>query len=82
MRPNAPIIKGRSVLEAAFKKQFAGPTVLKLTPMESQIAGTHGFSAGTYTVTIPVGDTSQTFAAKYLTVFKRVGNDWQIAYDM
>lgn len=28
------------------------------------------------------GTAAQVFAAKYLTVFKRVGNDWKIAYDM
>jgi uncharacterized protein (TIGR02246 family) len=83
MPPNAPMIKGRSALEAAFKKQFAGPGVLKLTWTASEIAGTRAFSAGTYTVTIPVdGGGSLTFAAKYLTVFKRVGNDWKIAFDM
>jgi uncharacterized protein (TIGR02246 family) len=81
--PNAPMIKGRSTLEAAFRKQFAGPAVLKLTPTESVIAGDLAFSVGTYTVTVPVeGGGSLTFPAKYLTVFKRVGNDWKIAYDM
>jgi uncharacterized protein (TIGR02246 family) len=83
LRPNAPLIKGRSALEAAFKKQFTGPAVLKLNPTESAIAGNYGFSVGTYTVTIPEsGGGSMTFAAKYLTVFERVGNDWKIAYDM
>ena len=28
------------------------------------------------------GTAAQVFAAKYLTVFKRIGNDWKIAYDM
>jgi uncharacterized protein (TIGR02246 family) len=83
MPPNAPVIKGRSAIEAVFQRLFAGPGVLKLTSSSSEIAGTLAFSAGTYTVTIPAdGGGSQTFAAKYLTVFKRVGNDWKIAYDM
>jgi uncharacterized protein (TIGR02246 family) len=83
MPQNAPAIKGRSAIEAVFKKQFAGPAVLKLTASSSELAGTLAFSAGSYTVTIPAGGGgSQTFAAKYLTIFKRVGNDWKIAYDM
>jgi ketosteroid isomerase-like protein len=83
LRPNAPLMKGRSALEAAFKKQFTDPAVLKLTPTESMIAGNYGFSVGTYTVTVPtIGGGSMTYAAKYLTVFERVGNDWKIAYDM
>lgn len=98
MPPGTPMIHGRSNIEAVFKKQFEQSRTLKLSPTDSAIAGALAFAAGTFTVTISrgvavptsivrgtpagVGTESQVFAAKYLTVFKRVGNDWKIAYDM
>lgn len=92
MPPDAPLVKGRGAIEAVVKQLLASPSVLKLSPMESEIVGNRGYSAGTYTVTIPQGSSlaltgvggsgSVLIPAKYLTVFKRVGNDWKIAYDM
>ena len=83
MPQNSPMIKGRVAIEAALKERFKGPGVLKFTGTTSAVSGTLAFVAGTYTVTVPVdGAAPVSFAAKSLTVFKRVGNDWKIAYDM
>jgi uncharacterized protein (TIGR02246 family) len=83
MPPNSPMINGRGAIEAAFKERFKGPGVLKFTGTTSAMSGTLAFVAATYTVTVPVeGAAPASFTAKSLTVFKRVGNDWKIAYDM
>jgi uncharacterized protein (TIGR02246 family) len=92
MPPNAPLIKGRAAIEAALRRMVERGGTLTLSPMTSETNGNSAFSAGTYTVTVLTGSSltltgvggsgTQTFAAKYLTVFKRAGNDWRIAYDM
>jgi uncharacterized protein (TIGR02246 family) len=83
MPPNSPMIKGHGAIEAAFKERFKGPGVLKFTSTTSAMSGTLAFVEATYTLTVPVeGAAPVSFTAKSLTVFKRVGNDWKIAYDM
>ena len=62
-------------------------TNLQLRPMESAIAGAQAFEAGTATVTIKGGGVGGSGAAvtdngKYLMMFKRVGADWKITYDI
>ncbi len=99
MPPGAPLIKGRTAIEAVLRKQFEQSGVLKLSSFASEVVGNRAFAAGTFTVTVSrgvavperilqgtvrpgVGTASQVVAAKFLTVFKQVGNDWKIAYDM
>lgn len=83
MPQNEPMIKSRAAIEAAIKERYKGPGVLTFTGTTSAISGALGFVAATYTVTVPVeGAAPLSFAAKSLTVFKRVGNDWKIAFDM
>jgi len=90
MPPNATLIKGRAAIEAFFKSEFSiGVTGLKLTPIESVISGSIAFEAGTSVVTIGrrtaptlTGAGTTTDNGKYLTTFKRVGNEWKIAYDI
>lgn len=83
MPPDSPMIEGRGAIEAAFKERFKGPGVLKFTSTTSTMSGTLAFVAATYTVTVPVdGAAPVSFTAKSLTVFRRVGNAWKIAYDM
>lgn len=95
MPPNHALVRGRANIEAYFKEEFQqGVTNLQLHPIESATANTQAFEAGTSTVTIKSGGSSMSMPAaggsdaavtengKYLTVFKRVGNDWKIAYDI
>jgi len=80
MPPNQPMAKGRASIEAAWKGVFKeGVSNLQLRPIESVVAGNQAFEAGTSTVTVPGGGTEQ---GKYVVVYKRVGNDWKIAYDI
>jgi uncharacterized protein (TIGR02246 family) len=82
MPPNHALVKGRANIEAYFKQDFEqGVTNLQLRPMESATAGTQAFEAGTSTVTVKSGSSTVTDTGKYLTVFKKVGNDWKIVYD-
>jgi uncharacterized protein (TIGR02246 family) len=93
MPPDTPMIRGRANIEATFKKAFERTGVLKLTVSESEVADARAVAMGTYTVTISLGTPASVtgarggggtlvFPAKFLTVFKRIGNDWKIAYDM
>lgn len=87
MPQGVTMIKGRVAIQAAIAAMVGGGGILRFNPI-SEVDVTEGraVAAGTYSVTIPgpEGATSapQVVAAKYLTVFKRVGNDWKIAYDM
>jgi uncharacterized protein (TIGR02246 family) len=83
MPPNVPLAKGRAAIEAQFKRDFQqGASSLQLRPIESTTTGGQAFEAGTSTVTIKTGATTLTDNGKYLTLFKRVGNDWKISHDI
>jgi uncharacterized protein (TIGR02246 family) len=80
MPPNEPMVKGRSAIEAALKKEMATEKVtLKLSPIHSAITGDSAHEAGTTTVRFPDG---RTVNEKYVVLYRRVGNEWKIAYDI
>lgn len=80
MPPNQPMVKGRANIEAEWKRMFGqGVTSLQLRPMESLTTGDQAFEAGTSSVTMKGAGTDQ---GKYVVVYKRVGGDWKIAYDI
>ena len=82
MRADSPMIKGRAAIAAELTRRYQGPGVLTLTGTMSGTSGSLAFVAATYTVTVPLEDGGQvSVPAKSLTVFKRVGNAWKIAYD-
>ena len=79
MPPNEPMQKGRSAIEARLKKEMKEASVtLALTPTESAIMGDRAYEVGTVTVTIAGRKTIE----KYVVVYKRVGSEWKIAYDI
>ncbi len=84
MPPGMPLVRGRAAVDAAAKSIAARGGLLHFDPPVVEVTGTHAHAAGTYTVTVSAADAqgSMVFHAKYLTVFKRVGKDWKIAYDM
>jgi ketosteroid isomerase-like protein len=90
MPANMPMIKGRAAIEGHFKKEFAAADMtLLLKPIESTIDGSQGFAIGTSAFSPRRSGASQTAAGlpmgqtgKYVLVFKRVGADWKIAYDI
>ena len=90
MPPGSPVVKGQPAIKAAFMAMVARGGVVKFNaPLAIEVIGDRAFAAGTYTVTVSVpgsqaagGNVPLMIAAKYLTVFNRVGNDWKIVYDM
>jgi hypothetical protein len=67
-------------IEAHWKSEIQqGATNMQLNPVSSAISGAQAFEVGTTTVTLPGGQTER---GKYVAVFKRVGNEWKIAYDI
>lgn len=80
MPPNRPMVKGRSAIEAELKADMQKqPVTLKLSPFESAITGDRAYEAGTAAITLPDG---RKLDEKYLVMYKRVGNEWKIAYDI
>jgi ketosteroid isomerase-like protein len=91
MPPGGPTIKGRAAIEAVFKKGFeANPGTMKLAAIESEIDAGRGYSLGTYTLTVSHGTSvtptrvggsgTQVSNHKFMAIYKRVGNDWKVAY--
>lgn len=79
MVPAQPMIKGRDNIESYYASIFgqrAGR--LRLTPLESAITGAHAFEMGAAVATLgPLSDNG-----KYVIIYKRVRNEWKIAYDI
>ena len=83
MPPNAPAIRGRSAIEAYYKKEFAdGDGKASIKPTESAISGNIAYEVGTYSQTMKM-KTGQTMSdvGKYIVLMKQ-GPDkqWKIAY--
>ncbi len=79
MPPDGQMVKGRSAIAARLKSEMKGKVTLKLSPSASAISGDQAYEAGTITVALPDG---HTLSEKYLVVYKRVGGEWKIAYDI
>jgi uncharacterized protein (TIGR02246 family) len=80
MPPNEPSVKGRTAIQAHYANQFKqGFTNLDLNPTESAVSGQQAFDVGTSSIVLPDGRTEN---GKYLVVYKRVGADWKLAYDI
>ena len=79
MPPNEPMVSGRANIQAWFQKGMDdGFSDLRLMPTESSTRTGLGFEAGTYTIAFKGG----TDKGKYVEVFKQVGGQWRIAYDI
>jgi uncharacterized protein (TIGR02246 family) len=83
MPPNMAMVKGRRDIEAYYRKGFSqsGGT-MKLNPFESSIAGTLAIEAGGSTMSGTVGGAARTDAGKYVVIYRRVKNEWKIAFDI
>ena len=83
MSPDAPLVKGRGSIEAHYREEFrVAFSNVQLKPMESVVAGTYAFEAGTSAATRPGDGASRVETGKYVVIYKRVGNTWKIAYDI
>lgn len=82
--PNEPAVRGRSSIEAWFKKQFdQGLSDLVLTPAESAISGAQAYEAGSYTLSMkPASGPPINDKGKYVVVLKQVGGKWLLAHDI
>jgi ketosteroid isomerase-like protein len=81
MPPNLPAVKGRTSIENYYRTGFAQSSgTLQLKPTESSVSGTLAFESGVSSMT--AGNPPKTATGKYVVVYKRIGNDWKIAYDI
>jgi ketosteroid isomerase-like protein len=78
MPPNRPMVKGRAAIVATLRRNLDDdPATMLLTPMESAIVGDRAYEVGTRVMKWKTG---LVLNEKYSRVYKRVGNDWKIAY--
>lgn len=79
MPANVPLIRGRSSIETYYEEQFArGAVRLRLSPLESRVTGDRAFEVGAAVATLgPYSDNG-----KYIVIYRRVGRDWKIAFDI
>lgn len=83
LSPNEPMIRGRDSITARYREEFKqGLTNLQLKPIESALGGTVGFEVGTSAVALRSPDGLLSTSGKYAVIYKRVGNQWKIAYDI
>ena len=89
MPPDQTMIRGRRNVEAYYVRGFRQDVSnFRLAPMESGIAGSHAFEAGTSTLTerkgvSPLGEPALvTIGGKYVVIHRRVNGQWKIAYDI
>jgi len=95
MPPNRPLVTGRQAIQAFYAKEFEqGLADLKLKTIASSSSGQLGFDVGQSDVQVRPGDPSGLLLrgvggggavraqGKYVTIYKRVGPDWKIAYDI
>ena len=79
MPPNMQMVKGRQAIETYYRIGFSQSTgTVRITPFESTITGTTAFESGTSALT----SSGRTETGKYVVIYRRVGNDWKIAYDI
>jgi ketosteroid isomerase-like protein len=78
MPPNRPMVHGRAAITANLHRNLDDdPATMQLTPLESAIVGGRAYEVGTRVMTWKSG---LALKEKYTRVYKRVGDDWKIAY--
>lgn len=84
MPPNEPMVKGRQTIQAFMQRQFdGGIQEVTFSHLESATSGATGYAAGTYVLSFKSKDGQPgTDNGKYLEIWKRIGGEWKIAYDI
>jgi ketosteroid isomerase-like protein len=93
MPPNEPMIRGRTDIEASYRKTFANNIgTIALQSIESEASGQWGFQAGTWTLSsggaaavggaVIVTESPRATVGKNMVIYKRAGNGWKMAYDI
>jgi ketosteroid isomerase-like protein len=85
MAPDQPMIKGRRNIEAYYASGFRQNIEnFRLFPIESATAGNQAFEAGHSMLSgrPAAGADLITKNGKYVVIYRRVGSEWKIAYDI
>jgi uncharacterized protein (TIGR02246 family) len=83
MPPDQPAIRGRSAIEAYYRRMFSGPARIsnfRLSHDDGRIAGDVAYLTGvsTLVVTPPGGAPPQTQSGKYVVVLRKTAGAWQV----
>jgi uncharacterized protein (TIGR02246 family) len=81
MPPGLPTMKGRAAIEQYMREGFAqGVAKVALTTDEMFTMGDAAVRRGAYRVS--AADGNEIEAGKYVEIWRRVGNEWQICIDI
>jgi ketosteroid isomerase-like protein len=89
MPPNEPIVSGRRAIQAWFEDVLPRVGRVVIVPIQTTLAGDHGFQVGTFTTSPKAGGTSSTTempggvrTGKYVLLLQSGGGHWTIQYDI
>ena len=85
MPPNAPIGKGRAVIQQTWASMMATPGFgLNIVPEQIIVSssGDMALDRGTYSLTVAPGGTAMTDTGKYVVVWRKIGSEWKAAADI
>lgn len=89
MPPNQPMVRGRRAIESYYARGFQQDVAnFRLFPIESATNGAQAFEAGRSSLTLGRSAASRggpdlsTANGKYVVIYKRVNDQWKIAYDI
>jgi uncharacterized protein (TIGR02246 family) len=83
--PGTSPLSGRDAIAAALEVTFGQGSSLELERRESAASGDIAYEAGTFSLTMENlhdAATPELVAGQYVTVFRRVGNEWKIAHQV
>ena len=79
MPPDAPVIEGRSAIQANLGEGSAGLTAFTLTGLETEGRDGLAYDRGTYSVTVDVEGQSVSETGKFITVLtKQADGSWRL----
>src|SRR5262245_20439945 len=82
MPPNHAFIQGREAIQEYMKEGFGGDSGMQISIKadESVVLGSEAYRRGTYRITNKDG--TELEVGKYVEVWKKAGENWQIAIDI
>ena len=82
MPPNHALINGREAIQEYMKEGFGGASGMQMSIKadESVVMGPQAYRRGTYRIT--GADGAELEVGKYVEVWKKAGENWQIAIDI
>jgi histidine triad (HIT) family protein len=83
MSPDGSSVAGREAIRQRLQTLLQdGMAQISVTPADSSVSADHGYVTGTYQLTTRASHGHQTVTGHFVEIWKRVGAQWRIAYDI